>query len=474
MEKMQSLQARSSEEGGQPGKSIVLQAEELSKAIEIEMSESNKRKCVTDLLEAELLERVVIVRSDLNVPLMPDREEVLEEQRIKDALPTIRYLISKGAKVLVVGHIERLNEFGQVETSLAPVAARMSELLNEVVTFVSESRGDSVKKVVEQMSPGTVALLENIRLADPERDTKCDDELAEELASLATLFVMDDFADAHLELASTVGIAKKIETAVTGILVDKEYRYLQEMLEEPQRPFAAVIGGAKLSDKFEMINRLLDKVDGIFIGGGVANTFLKARGSQMGDSLVEDDHLNHARRLELKARNKGIKLMLPDDFIFADSYSAGALTSIIPQGDTTEKGRVPAGWMSLDHGDQTILNIMTTFKSARTFFWNGPIGAEELLSYSYGSHCVGALASALGEMNRTSIVGGYDTVAALDRAGMRKGVTHVSAGGASFYDIMEGKVLPGLAALDPPDEITIDIPQLTEGAPLFDMDEDLA
>nr|AAP79196.1 phosphoglycerate kinase 2 [Bigelowiella natans] len=451
-------------------KSILLRAEELTKDLELEQTESNKRRCLSGMGEADLSGRVVLVRADLNVPLAPMHDEVLLDQRLKDAIPTIRYLTQRGAKVLVIGHIERLREDGPQPVSLAPVASAMSELMNEVVTFVAESTGPKVEKVVETMGMGTVVLLENVRLNDPELDEKNDEEFARKLASVADIFVMDDFADAHLNLASTVGVTKYCEINVAGLLVESEHKHLEEAVNKPERPFAAVVGGAKLSEKFEMINRLLDKVDGIFIGGGIANTFLKARGMQIADSLAEDEYLNHARRLELKARNKGIKLIFPDDFLFADTYSVKALTSILPYSELGEKGRVPAGWMVLDHGDLSVLNIVTQFKSARTFFWNGPIGAEELDNFAYGSHAVAALASAIGAMNRTSIVGGRDTVAALDRANMRKDTTHVSTGGASFYDMMEGKILPGISSLDPPDEVKVDIPQLTGDAPLFDVD----
>jgi len=447
-------------------KSILLQAHELASG-----TESNKRRTLSSLTNDELDGQVVLVRADLNVPLAPLHDEVLLDQRLKDIVPTIKYLTQKGAKVLLIGHIERLMEDGPKPVSLAPVAAKLSEILNEVVTFVSESVGPKVHTVANTMGKGTVALLENVRLGDPSRDENNDEGLAKELASVADLFVMDDFADAHLELASTVGVANQMEVAVAGLLVEKEFTYLEEKMNNPQRPFAAVIGGAKLSDKFEIINRLLDKVDGIFIGGGVANTFVKARGMQTGDSLVEDDMLNHARRLELKARNKGIKLLLPDDFLYADSYSLKSLTSSLPYNDLGEKGRVPAGWMCLDHGDLTVLNIVTQFKTARTFFWNGPIGAEELDSFAYSSHSVAALASALGASNKTSIVGGRDTVAAVDRSDMRDGISHVSTGGASFYDLIEGKILPGLSCLNPPDEVAVDIPQLTGDAPLFNVDE---
>eukprot|EP00466_Bigelowiella_natans_P011214 jgi/Bigna1/92373/estExt_fgenesh1_pm.C_180007 len=287
-------------------KSILLRAEELTKDLELEQTESNKRRCLSGMGEADLSGRVVLVRADLNVPLAPMHDEVLLDQRLKDAIPTIRYLTQRGAKVLVIGHIERLREDGPQPVSLAPVASAMSELMNEV------------EKVVETMGMGTVVLLENVRLNDHELDEKNDEEFARKLASVADIFVMDDFADAHLNLASTVGVTKYCEINVAGLLVESEHKHLEV-------------------------------------------------------TRSSSSNTTSSRRLELKARNKGIKLIFPDDFLFADTYSVKALTSILPYSELGEKGRVPAGWMVLDHGDLSVLNIVTQFKSARTFFWNGPM-----------------------------------------------------------------------------------------------------
>jgi len=253
-------------------------------------------------------------------------------------------------------------------------------------------------------------------------------------------------------------------------VIEKEMEYLVKKIEKPRRPFAAIVGGARLSEKYELINRLLDKVDGIFIGGAIANTFLMALGYKLGDSLNEPEQYKNARRLELKARNRGIKIMYPEDFVFADGYEKGSLTTCIPFTSVEEPGHVPSGWMNLDAGESSMLYCISTIKSAETVFWNGPVGAEEVEKFAYGTHALAASLAGLADCNKTVIVAGRDTVAALDKINLRQDMTHVSTGAASFLDLMEGKILPGLNALDPPLEVEVEIPDVNEEKPIFDID----
>mmetsp|Transcript_4810 Transcript_4810/g.9381 ORF Transcript_4810/g.9381 Transcript_4810/m.9381 type:complete len:537 (+) Transcript_4810:2-1612(+) len=436
---------------------------------ELKAMPSNKRMALSSLPSSELDNKVVLVRADLNVHLMAGDDRILNDQRIKNLMPTINHLMERNAKIVVIGHVDRRTYEGRTPASLAPVAGKISELLAEPVTFAADTVGETAREVVAELAPGSVAVLENVRLAGD--DEGGDEELAAALASMADIFVMDDFVDAHLNLASTVGIANRVKTSVMGLLCEKEVKFLDEALNDPQRPFAAIVGGAKLSTKADLISRLIDSADSIFIGGAIANTFMVSRGLRVAQSLYEPDMLQVCKRLELKARNKGVKLLLPDDFIYSEGYDNNVLTGYVKYTDCYPTGLLPMSMMALDIADHSLETLVSTYKSARTVFWNGPVGAAELEKFSWGSKCVAMLVSTLGKNNRTTIVGGKDTIDVVEKAGVQDDISHCSTGGASFMDIVEKKILPGLTCLNPAGDMRV--APLPDDAPLFDVDAEL-
>lgn len=378
----------------------------------------------------------VLVRCDFNVPLKDG--VITDENRLNGALPTIKYLVGNGAKVILCSHMGKPKGEAKPELSLAPVAKRLSEMLGKEVVFAADDNvvGENAKKAVSEMKDGDVVLLENTRYRKEE--TKNGKEFSKELASLAEIFVNDAFGTAHRAHCSTVGVTDFIDTAVCGYLIQKELKFLGSAVESPERPFVAILGGAKVSDKIAVINNLLDKVDTLIIGGGMAYTFLKAQGYEIGTSLVEEDRVDYAREMIEKAKAKGVKFLLPVDHRVAPEFKD--MEAII-----TEDQNIPAGNMGLDIGPKTDELYANAVKDAKTVIWNGPMGVFEFDNFNKGTI---AVAKAMAESNATTIIGGGDSAAAVNILGFGDKMTHISTGGGASLEFLEGKVLPGIDALN--------------------------
>lgn len=398
------------------------------------MSMLNK-KTIEDI---DVCGKKVLVRCDFNVPLQDG--VITDENRLNGALPTIQYLISKGAKVILCSHLGKPKGEAKPELSLTPVAKRLSEMLGKEVVFAADDNvvGENAKKATEKMENGDVVLLENTRYRKEE--TKNEENFSKELASLAEIFVNDAFGTAHRAHCSTVGAGEFLQERVCGYLIQKELKFLGEAVANPVRPFTAILGGAKVSDKLAVINELLEKVDNLIIGGGMAYTFLKAQGYEVGTSLLEIDKVEYAKEMMEKAKNKGVNLLLPVDVVMADHFAPDA-TPIV-----TEDANVKEDYMGLDMGPKTIANFVKTIKESKTVVWNGPMGVFEFENFANGTLSV---ARAMAELtDATTVIGGGDSAAAVNQLGFGDKMTHVSTGGGASLEFLEGKELPGIAALD--------------------------
>lgn len=378
--------------------------------------------------------RRVLLRCDLNVPLADG--EVTDDRRIAESLPTIRYLLGRGAAVIICSHLGRPKDGFEEKYSMKPVAARLSSLLGQPVALASDVVGPDAQRRASALSPGEAMLLENVRFHKEE--TKNDPAFSEKLASLADLYVNDAFGSAHRAHSSTAGVADFLPAAC-GFLLARELEILGGALTSPARPFTAILGGAKISDKIGVIESLLEKADRVLIGGGMAYTFFKAQGLDIGASICEDEKLEVARALIEKARRSGVLLLLPADTVVADAFSAEAAIQTVPSGE------IPAGWMGMDIGEKTRAAFAEQILSSKTVLWNGPMGVFELAPFSNGTR---AVAEAMAQSQAVTIVGGGDSAAAVAQLNLADRMTHISTGGGASLEFIEGKTLPGVACLD--------------------------
>ncbi len=390
------------------------------------------KKTVRDL---DLKGKKVLVRVDFNVP-MDENKQITDENRIVGALPTISYLMGQGAKVILCSHLGRPKGEFNMKYSLAPVAKRLSEHLKTEVKMAKDVIGEDADKVVASLKDGEVALLENLRFHKEEE--KNEENFAKKLASYADVYVNDAFGTAHRAHASTEGVAHYLP-AVSGFLIEKELKFMGKALDNPDRPFVAILGGAKVSDKLGVINNLLEKVDTLIIGGGMAYTFTVAGGGKVGESLLESDKVDYAKELMEKAKAKGVKLLLPVDTVIADKFDNDANIKVVPTGE------IPEGWQGLDIGPKTCELFADAIKNAKTVIWNGPMGVFEMPNFAKGTK---AVAQALADSEATTIVGGGDSAAAVTQMGFADKISHISTGGGASLEFLEGLVLPGVAALN--------------------------
>jgi len=389
------------------------------------------KKTVEDI---DITNKRVIVRVDFNVP-MNKSGEITDDKRIKGALETINYLIDNNCKVILMSHLGRPKDTYDEKYSLKPIAKRLSKLLGQDIIFANDTIGKDAKEKAANLKNGQILLLENVRFYKEEK--KNDKAFAKELASMADVFVNDAFGTAHRAHASTAGIADYLP-AVCGFLIKKEIEIMGQALKNPKRPFVAILGGAKVSDKIGVIENLLDKVDSLIIGGGMAYTFLKAKGYQIGESICEDDKINLAKELMKKAEEKNVRLMLPIGSIVAKEFKNDTEFKYVPS------DAMPDGWMGVDIGSLTIEKFTNEIKKARTIVWNGPMGVFEFENFAKGTS---EIAKAVSEADAVSIIGGGDSAAAIEILGYADKVTHISTGGGASLEFLEGKILPGIECL---------------------------
>lgn len=384
--------------------------------------------------DVDLKGKRIFCRVDFNVPL--ENGTITDDTRIRAALPTIKYLIDHGAKVILASHLGRPKEGNLEPFRLTPVAKRLEELLGRPVKKADEVIGPQVEALVNGLKEGEVLLLENVRFHPGE--TKNDPELSKTFASYADLFVNDAFGSAHRAHSSTAGIASYIP-AVAGFLMEKEIETLGKALTAPKRPFTAIIGGAKVKDKIGVIENLLDKVDHLLIGGGLANTFIRAKGYPIGASLYEEEKVEVAKELMAKAAEKGTSFLIPVDLVVADAFQNDANRKVV------KIDEIPEGWQALDIGPETIRKYEEVIKASKLVIWNGPMGVFEMENFAAGTF---AIARACAESEAETIIGGGDSVAAVEKAGLADRISHISTGGGASLEFMEGKVLPGVAVLE--------------------------
>lgn len=379
----------------------------------------------------------VLVRVDYNVPISSETGEISDDTRIVASLDTIKYLLDHNAKVILMSHLGRPKNGPEKKFSLEPVAKKLSELIGKDVKFLQSDTvvDEKVKEACKRLENGDIVLLENTRFRTEE--TKNGDEFAKELASLADLYVNDAFGTSHRAHASNVGVSKHLESAL-GFLVEKEVNIMGKALENPERPFIAILGGAKVSDKIGVIDNLLEKVDGILVGGGMAWTFLKSEGYEVGKSLVENDKLDLAKELLKKATEKGVKFFLPIDAVVAEEMTEDSPSKIISISDFTSDEQ------AFDIGPRTVSVFVEEIKKSKTIVWNGPMGVFEIKQFANGTFDI---AKALSEADATTIIGGGDSASAIEKSGYKDKVTHVSTGGGASLEFLEGKTLPGIDAI---------------------------
>ena len=391
------------------------------------------KKTIRDI---DVQNKKVLVRCDFNVPLDKETGNITNDLRIVAALPTIKYLLEHNAKVILCSHLGKPKGEIKPNLTLRPVAERLSEYLGFEVKFATDIVGESAKKLANELEPGKAILLENVRFDT--REEANDKEFSKELADLAEIYVNDAFGTAHRAHSSTTGVAEFLP-AVCGFLMEKEVKMLGDCLDNPQRPFVAILGGAKVSDKIKVIENLLEKVDTIIIGGGMTFTFLKAMGYEVGNSICELDRLDIAKETIEKAKMKGVKLLLPIDTVCGKEFTNDTETV------TVDSKQIPEGWQGLDIGPKAIEEYTQELKNAKTVIWNGPLGVFEFEKFAKGTN---SIAKVLSELDATTIVGGGDSVAAIEKGGFSDKITHISTGGGASLEFLEGKALPGIEALN--------------------------
>jgi phosphoglycerate kinase len=396
------------------------------------------KKTIANLTASDLAGKRVLVRVDFNVPM--DGDKITDDTRIRAALPTINELTSKGAKVVLCSHMGRPK--GEVKDSLrlTAVGVRLSELLGTEVVKCDDCIGDAVSSAVNGLSNGGVALLENLRFYKEEEAN--DAEFAKKLASNADLYVNDAFGTAHRAHASTEGVTHHLSTSVAGLLIEKELEFLQKAIEAPKRPLIAIIGGSKVSSKIGVIETLLEKCDKLIVGGGMIFTFYKARGLSVGKSLVEEDKLELAKALEAKAKERGVEFLLPTDVVVADNFAPDA------NAKTVAIDSIPDGWMGLDIGPDSIKTFQDALAGCGSVIWNGPMGVFEFDKFAQGTEAIAHTLAGLTDSGTITIIGGGDSVAAVEKVGVADKMSHISTGGGASLELLEGKVLPGIAALN--------------------------
>lgn len=389
------------------------------------------------LKDVDLTGKTVLMRVDFNVPIK--NGVISDDNRIVQALKSIRFVIDAGAKLILTSHLGRPADAPDPEFSLKPVAEHLATLVDAPVHFATDCIGPERDKVVAAAKPGEIVLLENVRFHKEEK--KNDSEFAKKLSAGADLFVNDAFGSSHRAHASVSGVTEYLQPSVSGFLLEKEIRYLEESVNSPSRPFVAILGGAKVSDKIGVIENLLTKVDSIVVGGGMTYTFYKAKGLPVGNSLVEEDKVELAKELLAKAEKAGVNFMLPIDSVVAKEFSNDAEFEVVDQDGIED------GWMALDIGPQSSIAFGNLIKQARTVLWNGPMGVFEMSNFADGTFEVAKALAAVTEEGATTIIGGGDSAAAIKKAGLEDKVSHVSTGGGASLEYLEGKVLPGVAAL---------------------------
>lgn len=392
------------------------------------------KKTIRDI---DLKGKRVLIRCDFNVPL-DSNQNITDDTRIRAALPTLEYLVTQGAKVVVMSHLGRPKGKAAAEFSLAPVAVRLAELLGKQVEFADSDVvvDDSVKEKVAALKDGDVLLLQNVRFRKEETDNE--PGFAKELASLGDVFVQEAFGTAHRAHASTAGVADYLP-CVSGFLIEKEVKFLGSALQNPQRPFVAIMGGAKVGDKIKVIENLLTKVDTLIIGGGMAYTFYKAMGLEIGKSILDADNIDLAKMLLEKATSLNVKLLLPVDIVCADEFSNDA------KYQTYSRDQIPSDMMGLDIGEETVKLYSEEIAKAKTVVWNGPMGVFEMENFAKGTK---AIAEALATSDATTIIGGGDSAAAVEQFGLADKMSHISTGGGASLEFLEGKILPGISIIE--------------------------